>query len=360
MNIIRLEKNKKILVTGAAGFIGFHVCQQLLKEGLDVIGLDNINDYYDVNLKYARLEALGIDRKCAEMFLAKTESSIHHKKFSFVRMNLEDDENLSKFFENEKFDLVCNLAAQAGVRYSIENPTAYIDSNIRGFLNILEFCRHHHVNKLVYASSSSVYGNSESVPFKETDSVDHPISLYAATKKSNELMAHTYSHLYGLQTIGLRFFTVYGPWGRPDMALFLFVDAIMQNKPIKVFNHGNLSRDFTYIDDIVEGVLATLLKNSKDNKNYQLYNIGNNKPVQLMDFITEIEKSTNRIAVKKMMSMQDGDVNQTFADVSHLIENYQYQPKTSINEGVLKFVNWYFDYYGFKDDRMNKNSDLKK
>ena len=286
-----MGKNKKILVTGAAGFIGFHLCERLMKEGFDVVGLDNINDYYDVNLKYGRLVELGIHKNEAEQFLNKTSSSIYGQKLSFIRMNLEDYENLPKLFENENFDIVCNLAAQAGVRYSIENPRAYIDSNIQGYLNVLECCRHYSVKRLVYASSSSVYGNSDSVPFKESDNVDHPISLYAATKKSNELMAHTYSHLYNIQTIGLRFFTVYGPWGRPDMALFLFTDAIINNKPIKVFNHGNLSRDFTYIDDIINGIFATLIKDSKENSNYQLYNIGNSSPVKLMDFINEIEQS---------------------------------------------------------------------
>ena len=344
LNIIRLEKSKKILVTGAAGFIGFHVCQKLVKLGFTVVGLDNINDYYDVNLKYARLTELGIEGKDSEFFLKICTSTKYHSKMRFVRMNLEDDKNLPELFKNEKFDLVCNLAAQPGVRYSIENPKAYINSNIQGFLNILECCRYHGVNKLVYASSSSIYGNSDSVPFKENDQVDRPISLYAATKKSNELMAHTYSHLYGLQTIGLRFFTVYGPWGRPDMALFLFVDAIMHNKPIKIFNDGNLSRDFTFIDDITNGVLSTLLEESINNEMYQLYNIGNNKPIKLMDFVNEIEISTNRKAIKKMMPMQDGDVNQTFADISSLTKNFNYQPKTSIKSGVSKFVAWYKEF----------------
>lgn len=345
MNIIRLENKKKILVTGAAGFIGFHLSQQLVKQGHIVVGVDNINDYYDVNLKYARLNELGILRENSQQFLSLTESSIYRNQFSFVRMNLEDRESLPKLFEKEKFDLVCNLAAQAGVRYSLENPQAYIDSNIQGFLNILECCRHHNVKKMVYASSSSVYGNSDSVPFKETDNVDEPISLYAATKKSNELMAHTYSHLYGIETIGLRFFTVYGPWGRPDMALFLFTDAIINDKPIKVFNNGDLSRDFTYIDDIVEGVKATLLKDSVNNEKYQLYNIGNNSPVQLLDFIKEIEKATEKEAEKIMMPMQAGDVYQTFADSENLIKNYDYKPETPIKKGVQEFVNWYRKFY---------------
>jgi len=340
-----LGKNKKILVTGAAGFIGFHLCERLMKEGFDVVGLDNINDYYDVNLKYGRLVELGIHKNKAEQFLNKTSSSTYGQKLSFIRMNLEDYENLPKLFENENFDIVCNLAAQAGVRYSIENPKAYIDSNIQGYLNVLECCRHYSVKRLVYASSSSVYGNSDSVPFKESDTVDYPISLYAATKKSNELMAHTYSHLYNIQTIGLRFFTVYGPWGRPDMALFLFTDAIINNKSIKVFNHGNLSRDFTYIDDIIDGVFATLIKESIENKKYQLYNIGNSSPVKLMDFIEEIERSTGKIAKKEMLSMQPGDVNKTFADVTSLKKNFNYQSKTPIKVGVSKFVDWYKEYY---------------
>lgn len=339
-----MGKSKKILVTGAAGFIGYFLCKNLIDLGHTVIGIDNINNYYDVNLKYARLCELGIQRKDSEFFLKMCASTKYHSKMRFIRMNLEDDKNLPELFKNEKFDLVCNLAAQAGVRYSIKNPKAYINSNIQGFLNILECCRYYDVNRLVYASSSSVYGNTDSAPFKETDKVDHPISLYAATKKSNELMAYTYSHLYGIQTIGLRFFTVYGPWGRPDMALFLFVDAIMQNKPIKVFNDGNLSRDFTFIDDIITGVLSTLLEESINNENYQLYNIGNNNPVKLMDFVDEIEKSTNRKAVKIMMPMQDGDVNQTFADISSFTKNFNYKPKTSIKSGVSKFVDWYNEF----------------
>ena len=340
-----MGKNKKILVTGAAGFIGFHLCEKLVKQGFDVVGLDNINDYYSVDLKYARLRELGIERHNAEEFLKKSVSSIYSDKLNFVRMNLEDNKNLPKLFENEQFAMVCNLAAQAGVRYSIENPQAYIDSNIQGFLNVLECCRHYDVKKLVYASSSSVYGNSDSIPFKETDNVDHPISLYAATKKSNELMAHTYSHLYDIQSIGLRFFTVYGPWGRPDMALFLFTDAILKDKAIKVFNHGKLSRDFTFIDDIVKGVLNTLIKDSKGQKKYQLYNIGNSSPVKLMDFISEIEKSINKTAKKVMMPMQAGDVNQTFADVSNLKEQFNHKPITSLKAGVTKFVDWYKQYY---------------
>jgi len=339
-----LGKNKKILVTGAAGFIGFHVCHKLVKLGFTVVGLDNINDYYDVNLKYARLHELGILRSDAEEFFKKSESSIYKEFFSFVRMDLVDDEHLPELFKNEIFDTVCNLAAQAGVRYSIQNPKTYIDSNVQGFLNILECCRYHKIQRLVYASSSSVYGDSDNIPFKETDNVDYPISLYAATKKSNELMAHTYSHLFGIQTIGLRFFTVYGPWGRPDMAMFLFTDAIINNRPIKVYNNGNLSRDFTYIDDVVLGVVSSLIKDSKSNKKYQLYNIGNNNPVKLLDFISEIEINTNKTALKEMLPIQDGDVFQTFADVSNFMKEFDYKPTTSVKIGVKKFFNWFINY----------------
>lgn len=333
----------KILVTGAAGFIGFHLSKSLIDLGYEVVGIDNINDYYDVNLKYARLNELNIDRNEAETFLNSSKG--YKGLFEFIRMNLEDKIELPKLFEKHKFDIVCNLAAQAGVRYSLENPQAYIDSNIQGFLNILECCRHFDVKKLVYASSSSVYGNSESVPFKESDNVDYPISLYAATKKSNELMAHTYSHLYGIQTIGLRFFTVYGPWGRPDMAMFLFTDAIFNDKPINVFNNGALSRDFTYIDDIVQGIIATMIKDSKLNELFQLYNIGNNSPVKLLSFIEAIEKVTGKTALKKMLPMQPGDVYQTFADCSLLQSNFGYFPSTTISSGVNNFVKWFKSYF---------------
>ena len=274
-----MREPQTILVTGAAGFIGYHLCEALLKAGHKVVGLDNINGYYDVNLKYARLKALGIERSAAEAFGVLSESTIHNTQLQFIRLNLEDREGLPKLFKKIKFDLVCNLAAQAGVRYSLENPEVYNDSNVTGFLNVLECCRQYKIKRLVYGSSSSVYGNTDSVPFKETAVVDQPISLYAATKKANELMAYTYSHLYGMETIGLRFFTVYGPWGRPDMAMFLFTDAIINCKPVKVFNNGELSRDFTYIDDIVNGVVNTLLEDSKNKSLYKLYNIGNSSPV---------------------------------------------------------------------------------
>ena len=335
----------KILVTGAAGFIGYHLCSSLIEDGHDVVGLDNINDYYDINLKYARLDELGIKKRDAEVFGALSISSIYESQMLFIRLNLEDREALPELFKTYNFDLVCNLAAQAGVRYSIENPEAYVDSNINGFLNILECCRNYKVKRLVYASSSSVYGNSSDIPFKETANVDYPISLYAATKKSNELMAHTYSHLYNIETIGLRFFTVYGPWGRPDMAMFLFTDAILKNMPINVFNNGDLSRDFTYIDDIVEGVVNTLVKDSENTSLYKLYNIGNGKPVRLLDFIESLEHIIGVKAKKNMFPMQDGDVNQTFASTSSLTQDYNYSPKTNINNGIRKFVLWFKTYY---------------
>ena len=338
-------ESKTILVTGAAGFIGYHLCEALIKQGHRVIGLDNINDYYDVNLKYTRLSELGIQKEAATVFTEITASTLHGNSMQFIRLNLEDREALPKLFKTFNFDMVCNLAAQPGVRYSIENPEAYIDSNVTGFLNILECCRHHNVKRLVYASSSSVYGNSDLIPFKETANVDEPISLYAATKKSNELMAHTYSHLYKFETIGLRFFTVYGPWGRPDMAMFLFTDAIINNKPIKVFNNGNLSRDFTYIDDIVDGVVNTLIKGSKNDSLYKLYNIGNGKPVQLLDFIESLEKELDISAIKNMMPMQEGDVYQTFADTTYLERDYNYKPQITVDKGIQEFVLWYKGFY---------------
>lgn len=338
----------KILVTGAAGFIGFFVSKSLLANGHEVIGLDNINDYYDVNLKYARLKELGINRSEAEQFNNLTLSE-NQSAFSFIRLALEDRENLPNLFKTQKFDMVCNLAAQAGVRYSLENPEAYVDSNVVGFLNILECCRNYNIKHLVYASSSSVYGLNEKIPFETTDAVDHPVSLYAATKKSNELMAHAYSHLYGFKTTGLRFFTVYGPWGRPDMAMFLFTDAIINDKPIKVFNNGNLERDFTYIDDITEGVvriLETPLTDKTSKKQlFKIYNIGNSKSVKLMDFITAIEESLDTVAKKEMLPMQPGDVEKTWANVDDLIADYEYRPNTPIKLGVQRFVDWYKGYY---------------
>jgi len=331
----------KILVTGAAGFIGFHVSQALLLKGYDVVGLDNINDYYDVRLKYSRLEQLGIKKQ----FLKKSNIISEHKKFKFIRADLEDIKVLSNLFKNEKFDVVCNLAAQAGVRYSITNPKAYVDSNLTGFINILECCRNNNIKRLVYASSSSVYGNTDKIPFSETANVDYPLSLYAATKKANELMAYSYSNLFGFETIGLRFFTVYGPWGRPDMALFLFTEAILNNKPIKVFNNGNHSRDFTYIDDIVNGVVKTITKESKNKNLYKIYNIGNGNPVNLMLFIEAIENKLKIKSEKIFLPMQPGDVKETFSDTKKIFNDYGYSPKISVSIGVENFIDWYKKYY---------------
>ncbi|MFD1294198.1 NAD-dependent epimerase [Lutibacter holmesii] len=336
----------KILVTGAAGFIGFHLVKSLLCKGYQVVGIDNINAYYDVNLKYARLKELGIAKEDAEIFLNHANGECHQKQFTFVRINLEDREELPKLFQKYQFDIVCNLAAQAGVRYSIENPETYIDSNIVGYLNLLECCRHYTIKHLLYASSSSVYGENKKVPFSATDTVDHPISLYAATKKSNELMAYTYSHLYGIPTTGLRFFTVYGPWGRPDMAIYLFADAIAKNKPIQVFNEGRMSRDFTYIDDIVTGIELLLNKPPvhKNNKAaHKIMNIGNGNPKSLGAFINAIEYSMGVKAIKEFLPMQPGDVLQTWADVSE-IEALGYKSKTNIDAGVEQFVEWFKKY----------------
>ncbi|WP_417613347.1 NAD-dependent epimerase [Owenweeksia hongkongensis] len=334
----------KILVTGAAGFIGYHLCERLVSLGHEVIGLDNINGYYDVELKLARLKNLGILKSTIDYNTLVT-SDIHRAQFHFIKLNLEDQENLPTLFIEQSFDMVCNLAAQAGVRYSLEKPMKYVESNIVGFVNLLECCRNSKVNKLVYASSSSVYGMNEKVPFSTDDNVDFPISMYAATKKSNELMAHTYSHLFNIETIGLRFFTVYGPWGRPDMAMFLFTDAIINDKPIKVFNKGNLSRDFTFIDDIIEGVIKILEKNSCSNNLYRLYNIGNGNPVKLLDFIEAIERTIGKKAIKEIMPMQPGDVKKTFADTTGLLNDYGYEPLTSVKDGVAKFIAWYKEYY---------------
>ena len=334
----------KILVTGAAGFIGYHLVKTLIGDNHVVIGLDNINDYYSTNLKFDRLNELGIDKSRAEDFISLSGSNLF-KNFKFVRMNLEDRENLPKLFKDEKFDVVCNLAAQAGVRYSIENPETYIDSNIVGFLNILECCRNHNIKKLVYASSSSVYGDNKKTPFEETDNTDKPISLYAASKKSNELMAHNYSHLFKLNTIGLRFFTVYGSWGRPDMAYYLFADAITKDKAIKVFNNGDLSRDFTHVDDIVIGVKSVLLTDSSTKKIYELYNIGNNNPVVLTKFIETIEKYLGKKSIKKMLPMQDGDVKKTWASISKITKDYNFQNKVSLDKGIEEFINWYKVYH---------------
>ena len=333
----------KILVTGAAGFIGFYVSRSLLERGDEVVGIDNINSYYDPGLKEARLEIL---RKS--------------KNFRFIKLDLADREGMEELFAVEKFNCVVNMAAQAGVRYSLENPHSYIDSNILGFMNLLEGCRQHHVEHLVYASSSSVYGANETMPFSVHDNVDHPLSLYAATKKSNELMAHTYSYLYGIPTTGLRFFTVYGPWGRPDMALFLFTEAILEGKPIKVFNYGKHRRDFTYIDDITEGVIRTLDHVAVPNPDWsgltpdpgssrapwRVYNIGNSEPVELMDYIGALEKALGKTAEKEFLPMQPGDVPDTYADVEQLILDVNYHPQTPVEEGIQRFVDWYRGYYG--------------
>ncbi|MDR1682246.1 MAG: NAD-dependent epimerase [Candidatus Symbiothrix sp.] len=335
----------KILITGTAGFIGFHLAKRLLSDGLEVVGLDNINDYYDVRLKYDRLHATGISSHSIEY--GQLIQSQAYKNYRFVKANLEDRELLENLFVTEKFDIVVNLAAQAGVRYSIENPRAYIDSNIVGFINILECCRHNQIKHLVYASSSSVYGNSDKVPFSERDRVDNPISLYAATKKANELMAHTYSHLYHLPTTGLRFFTVYGPYGRPDMAPILFAKAIIEGEPIKVFNHGDMSRDFTYIDDIIEGIVRVIDNIPKENTEhpyYNIFNIGHSDPVPLMDFIQTMENALGKKAILEMYPMQQGDVKTTYADTTELDKAVGYKPKTDLKEGLKAFAEWYRNF----------------
>ncbi|MDD3458520.1 MAG: NAD-dependent epimerase [Weeksellaceae bacterium] len=348
----------KILVTGTAGFIGFHLAEKLLKRGDEVMGLDSINDYYDVAVKYGRLNKSGIEKHQIE-YNQPVQSTVH-ENYQFIQLDLEDKENLKKLFEEQKFNRVINMAAQAGVRYSLTNPDAYIESNIVGFLNLLECCRHHKIEHLTYASSSSVYGLNHRQPFSTADNVDHPISLYAASKKSNELMAHTYSHLYDLPTTGLRFFTVYGPWGRPDMALFLFTKAMIENRPIDVFNHGNMQRDFTYIDDITEGVIrvndSPPVRNpdwnpdsddaSTSSAPYKIYNIGNNHPVKLMDFIKAIEFKLGKTAKKNFLPIQAGDVPSTYADVSDLIRDFNYRPQTPIQQGIDRFIEWYIDFFG--------------
>ncbi|MBO9488983.1 NAD-dependent epimerase [Endozoicomonas sp. G2_1] len=332
----------KFLVTGAAGFIGFYVVQRLCEQGHQVVGIDNINDYYDVNLKLARL--------------AELDSLTN---FTFIKLDLADREGIADLFEREQFNRVIHLAAQAGVRYSIDNPLAYADSNLVGHLTILEGCRHHNIEHLVYASSSSVYGLNSKVPFATSDSVDHPISLYAATKKSNELMSHTYSHLYGIPTTGLRFFTVYGPWGRPDMALFKFTKAIVEGKQIDIYNNGDMRRDFTYIDDIVEGVIRVqdIIPKADDtwkvetgnaatsSAPYRVFNIGNGNPVKLMEFVQSLERSLGLEANKNFMPMQPGDVYQTYAEVEDLFEVTGHRPSVSVADGVERFVNWYREFY---------------
>lgn len=329
----------KVLVTGVAGFIGFHVAHRLLSQGLEVVGIDNINDYYDTDLKKARLSQLGIDHR-------NQQHSSLFPKFLFKKCDLTDTDELQSLFELQGFDVVVNLAAQPGVRYSLENPAAYVQSNIVGFANILENCRQYQIQHLVYASSSSVYGLSDEIPFREEQQVDKPISLYAASKKADELMAHTYSHLFGLRTSGLRFFTVYGPWGRPDMAMYLFTHAVQKGIPIRVFNQGQLWRDFTFIDDIVDGIMAIVLKQPRaEVDNYEIYNIGNSKAVKLESFIDAVERWMGKPAIKHYEEMQPGDVVRTWADVSKLQRLFDYQPKVDIDSGVKAYVEWYLSYY---------------
>lgn len=347
----------KYLVTGAAGFIGFHVAQKLIDRGDEVVGLDIINDYYDINLKYARLEHRGIQK--SEIKKGVLVQSSTQAGYRFVQLDLVEKDPLLALFEQEKFDVVIHLAAQAGVRYSLSHPEVYIQSNIMAFLNILECCRFHPVKHLVYASSSSVYGANEKLPFSTSDSVDHPISLYAASKKSNELMAHTYSHLFGIPTTGLRFFTVYGPWGRPDMALFLFTEAILKGEKIQVFNYGEMKRDFTFVDDIVAGVLKVADRPASPNPDFdpqnpdpgsgkapfKIYNIGNSSPVLLMDYIRAVEKGLGKKAEMELLPLQPGDVPASHADVADLVRDTGYKPNTPIEDGVKAFTEWYLEYF---------------
>ncbi len=361
----------KILVTGTAGFIGSHLAKKLIELGNEIVGLDNINDYYDQKVKYGRLQRTGIIKNLEDgpkIEYNKLLTSSINTNHKFIKLNLEDKDSMFKLFEEEKFDAVCNLAAQAGVRYSLTNPDAYMDSNIIGFMNILEACRHNNVKNLSYASSSSVYGLNEELPFSTNHDVSHPISLYAASKKSNELMAHTYSHLFDISTTGLRFFTVYGPWGRPDMALFLFTKAALEGSTIDVFNNGDMLRDFTYIDDIVEGIIRVINNPAKKDQKwngktgqvstssapYKVYNIGNNNPVKLMDFITAIENKLGKTIDKNMMPIQAGDVPATFADVQDLIDDLDYKPETPIQEGIDNFVDWYLEFFGYHTDGSKK------
>lgn len=348
----------KIVVSGSAGFIGFHLAIALLKEGHEVIGIDNINEYYDVKLKYRRLNECGIEKK--EIVWFKETKSHKYINYIFIRLNLEDKSELMDVCERHNPDVFINLAAQAGVRHSITHPDSYVQSNLVGFLNVLESCRYIKTKHLIYASSSSVYGLNAEVPFSVKHSTNHPVSLYAATKKANELMAHTYSYLYGLPTTGLRFFTVYGPWGRPDMAYFLFANAIFSNKPIQVFNQGKMKRDFTYIEDVIDGILKIIATPAQPNAAwtadhpdpssstapYRIYNIGNSNPVELISFIRELEKRLGKKAIMEMKEMQAGDVINTWADVDELTSQFNYKPKTKIQEGIKKFVRWYKEYYG--------------
>ena len=347
----------KILVTGTAGFIGFHTAGRLLSRGDEVVGLDSINDYYDISLKYARLAEHGISRD--DIDYNGIARSTKYPGYSFIQLELDDRDNIVRLMQEEKFDVVVNLAAQAGVRYSLTNPDVYVQSNIAGFVNILEGCRHAGVGHLVYASSSSVYGLNEGVPFSTSRNIDHPMSLYAASKKCNELTAHVYSHLFGIPTTGLRFFTAYGPWGRPDMALFIFTKSILEGQPIQVFNYGEMVRDFTFVDDIVEGVVRVIDHPAKANElwdaanpdpatssaPYRVYNIGNNSPVRLLDFIEAIEDELGIKAKKEFLPLQPGDVPATYADVNDLVTELGYKPNTPVKEGVRKFINWYKSYY---------------
>lgn len=338
-----IDNQKKILITGAAGFIGFHLVKRLASTGLyNITGVDNINSYYDVNLKYGRLKALGID--------TPGEKSSIYENFTFVKEDISDYEGMRKIFEEGKFDIVCNLAAQAGVRYSFENPFTYINSNVNGFMNILELSRIFNIRHLVYASSSSVYGNNEKIPFEEADRTDNPQSIYAASKKANELMAHVYSSQMGLPTTGLRFFTVYGPWGRPDMAPFLFMKSVLEGKKIKIFNHGNLSRDFSYIDDIVKGIVKVIESNPSGGA-YKIYNIGNSSPVKLMDFVGTIEKVAGKEAIKEFTDMQQGDVYITYANTASIEKDFGFKPCTPLEYGIEEFYKWYTKFYSFSRDR---------
>lgn len=346
-----------ILITGCAGFIGSSLVSKLVNEGHNVVGLDNINSYYDKNLKYARLIKNSILKTQDEAIKIKNNiliDSYKYKNYKFIKLDIEDKDKLFELFRNNNFDLVCNLAGQAGVRYSLENPDAYISSNITGFLNILEACREFSIKKLLFASSSSIYGANKKTPFSVNDKTDSPISLYAATKKSNELMAHTYSHLFGINCIGLRFFTVYGPYGRPDMAMYLFVKAAFENKTIKVFNKGEMLRDFTYIDDVIELVNKAIYKLEKEEENnfYKIYNVGNSKPIKLSKFIEVIENKLGFKIKKENLSLQAGDVLDTHCDMSETIKDLKYTPKTSIEMGVNNFINWYIEF--FKIKKVNK------
>ena len=347
----------KILITGSAGFIGYHLVQKLVETNYEIVGLDIINDYYDLRVKYGRLDNCGIHIQNIKHNIIV--QSTKYKNYRFIKLDLSDQKHIYRLFDIEKFDVVVNLAAQAGVRYSITNPDTYLQSNIIGFYNILESCRQHKIKHLVYASSSTVYGWNEKMPFSTSDNVDHPISLYAASKKSNELLAHSYSALYNIPTTGLRFFTVYGPWGRPDMALFLFAKNIIADKPIDVYNYGNMMRDFTYVDDIVEGISRVISKPARPNEKwtgknpdpgsskapYKIFNIGNNSPVKLLDFIEAIEESIGKKAIKNLLPLQSGDVPASHADVTDLVNDIEYKPNTSIEDGVNKFIKWYLEFY---------------